>query len=105
MASTEGLRVRDRQFLPSGRALPARVWETRHRGIVCLLWAHVPFLFAFGLLTHHGALHTAFDLQPVVLAAVAASLPRYSRGIRASVATFGLVACSALLVHFSGGVI
>ncbi|MDQ1520340.1 MAG: hypothetical protein QOI55_1413 [Actinomycetota bacterium] len=98
-------RSRHVRFLPSGRALPARVWEARHRGIVLLLWAHVPFLFLFGLCTHHGAWHVFADLQPVIIAATCASLSSLPRALRSGVVTFGLVACSAILVHFSGGVI
>ncbi|MCU1427703.1 MAG: diguanylate cyclase/phosphodiesterase with and sensor(s) [Actinomycetia bacterium] len=105
MASVQKSGTRRAAWLPSGRALPARVWDARHRGIVLLLWAHVPFLFAFGVLTHHPAWHVLVDLQPVILAATAASLAALPRGLRAGVATFGLVACSAILVHFSGGVI
>jgi diguanylate cyclase (GGDEF)-like protein len=92
-------------LLPTGRALPARVWEARHRGITILLWAHLPFLFLFGVLTHHSAEHTLVDLLPVIVAATCASCPSWSRQVRAGSATFGLVACSAVLVHFSGGLI
>jgi diguanylate cyclase (GGDEF)-like protein len=93
------------RFLPSGRALPTAIWEARHRGIVLLLWAHVPFLFAVGLVRHYPPLHVLADLQPIIIAAVCASIASLPRGLRAGVATFGLVACSAMLVHFSGGVI
>jgi diguanylate cyclase (GGDEF)-like protein len=92
-------------ILPSGRALPGTVWDARHRGIVWLLWAHVPFLFVFGMLRGQPAWHVFADVQPIVFAAVGASIVRLPRGLRAGVATFGLVACSAMLVHFSGGVI
>jgi diguanylate cyclase len=92
-------------FLPAGRALPAGIWEARHRGIVLLLWAHVPALFVVGVLTHHPAAHAFADVQPIVLAAAAASWSSLPRGLRAGLATFGLVFCSAVLVHFSGGVI
>src|SRR4051812_25630430 len=60
-------------FLPPGRALPVRVWEARHRGIVWLLWAHVPVLFVIGVMTHHPATHAFADVQPIILAAAAAS--------------------------------
>jgi diguanylate cyclase (GGDEF)-like protein len=92
-------------FLPAGRALPAGIWEARHRGIVLLLWAHVPALFVVGVLTHHPAAHAFADVQPIVLAAAGASWSSLPRGLRAGLATFGLVFCSAVLVHFSGGVI
>src|SRR6478752_3633600 len=81
--------------LPSGRALPTRVWNARHRGILAFLWAHVPFLFVFGLLTHHSVEHSFADVQPIIVAAALATYPHFSRGWRSGFATFGLVACSA----------
>jgi diguanylate cyclase (GGDEF)-like protein len=94
-----------RTFLPSGRVLPRATWEARHRAIVWLLWAHVPALLVFGAATGQPPLHALLDVQAIVLAAVAASCTRFKRGVRAGTATFGLVASSAVLVHFSGGVI
>ncbi len=92
-------------ILPAGRALPSRVWEARHRGILVLLWAHVPFLFLFGVLSHNSAVHSFADVQPIIVAAAGASWRTRSRAWRSATATFGLVLCSAVLVHLSGGVI
>jgi diguanylate cyclase (GGDEF)-like protein len=91
--------------LPSGRVLTPRVWEGRHRGIVLLLWAHLPLLAAIGVFRHYDAGRIAFDLSAVIISATCASCTALRRGVRAAAATFGLVACSAILVHFSGGLI
>jgi diguanylate cyclase (GGDEF)-like protein len=105
MASRRATASRPARLLPSGRVLAPPLWEARHRGIVLLLWAHVPFLAAIGLVRHYSVAQVAFDLSAVVLSAVCASCSALRRGVRAGVATFGLVACSAILVLFSGGVI
>lgn len=34
--------------LPRGGALPDEIWWRRHRGIVALLWLHVPAIFFMG---------------------------------------------------------
>jgi hypothetical protein len=92
-------------ILPVGRGLSSELWERRHRGILILLWLHVPVLFVYGLTTHHSLFHTLIDLAPVVVAGVGSGEKRLSKLVRSAIATFGLVACSALLVHLSGGLI
>jgi hypothetical protein len=95
---------RVRAALPHGGALPARSWTSRHHAIVVLLWAHVPALFAMALLRGFEPLHAAAEVGLVAVAAVLAMQARLRRMLRAGVATLGLFTCSALLVHFSGGV-
>ncbi|HYI46728.1 MAG TPA: response regulator [Actinomycetota bacterium] len=100
-ASRDNLRL----LLPTGGTLPAKAWESRHRAILAILWAHVPGLVLFGLASGVGALHAIAEPAMIAAAAGLASLPFPSRRLRAALATFGLVTSSALLVHFSGGVI
>jgi diguanylate cyclase (GGDEF)-like protein len=90
-------------LLPSGRPLRDDVWNSRHRFICWLLWAHVPGLVVVGILTRHTPAHSIADVTIVAAAAFLASTPTHSRRIRSCIATFGLVACSALLVHLSHG--
>ena len=90
--------------LPRGGALPETLWETRHRGIVTLLWAHVAGLSVFAASRGYSAAHASLEIAIVVAAALLASWKGLDRPARAAVATFGLFTCSALLVHFSGGV-
>ena len=91
--------------LPRGRSLPDEVWRRRHRGIVVLLAAHVVGLMWLGVANGHGVVHSATECLVVAAAAVVASSRHCSRTVRSGAATFGLVTASAVLVHFSGGVI
>jgi diguanylate cyclase (GGDEF)-like protein len=92
-----------RALLPAGRPIADDRWEARHRGIAVLLWLHVPALFVMGLLTHHTLWHSFADVVPVAACGIVAFIPHQSRHVRSGAATLGLVACSAILVHLSGG--
>ena len=94
-----------RRFLPQGLSLPEDVWAKRHRAMVILLWLHVPALFAIGVLTNHAVLHVSWEVAIPALAALVAGLSHSTRAQSMVAATFGLLTCSALLVHFSGGLI
>src|SRR5690349_13787558 len=89
------------QHVPEGRSLPLAAWRTRHRGIVRVLWCHVFGVFVFGLLSRHSVAHSLGDSLPVLGFAVAAMVPRWSRTLRASMATLGLMTSSAMLVHLA----
>jgi diguanylate cyclase (GGDEF)-like protein len=89
--------------LPTGRPLSDDRWEVRHRGIVILLWLHVPALFVMGFATAHTAWHSLADVVPIISCAIIASARRKSRHMRSGASTLGLVVCSAILVHLSGG--
>ncbi len=95
-------RVRD--ALPRGRSLPEALWTARHRAIVVLLWIHVVGLWAFAEARGYSAVHATLEVALVAVAAVLAGWDRLGRPVRAVIATAGLFSCSALLVHFSGGV-
>jgi diguanylate cyclase (GGDEF)-like protein/PAS domain S-box-containing protein len=101
------LLTRLRANLPQGGTLPAPLWERRHRAILWLLWLHLPFLLGFALLSHHPLLHVWVELGAIALAALLATFARphghQGRRFRATAATFGLVTCSAVLVHMGHG--
>jgi diguanylate cyclase (GGDEF)-like protein len=101
-SGTGRLRPALRSVLPVGRGLPDDVWNRRHRGILRLLWLHVPVIVVASLL-RNGLGRIALEILPVAAAAVVAGRSHGSRGFRSGVATFGLVMCSALLVQLSGG--
>jgi methyl-accepting chemotaxis protein len=102
------MRMRLRSFvnlLPRLAGLPDELWERRHRGIVIVLWLHVPALAAYGLLTGRSVPHMLIDLAPLVITALLASWSGLSRRSRACVAALGLMTASAMLVHLADGAV
>jgi methyl-accepting chemotaxis protein len=105
------------RYIPRGESIPDETWRARHRNILVLLVAHVPFLFALGRFTGTeqyvtGATFTAEPLPVVVGAlcvllglAALASWSRFGRRTRTGIAAVGLMVSSAQLVYFSGGFI
>jgi PAS domain S-box-containing protein len=91
-------------MLPKGGTLSDAVFHQRHRGILALLWLHVPALFLFALFRGKDWRHGLFEAALVALPAFAAQRTRRRREsiIFASV---GLMTASAVFVHLSGGVI
>ncbi|MEA2193825.1 MAG: hypothetical protein QOG42_259 [Solirubrobacteraceae bacterium] len=89
--------------LPQGRLLPDAVWRRRHRSITVLLWLHVPALLAFAIARGFGVVHSSSEMLAVISLAIVASMPRLGRAARSAAAALGLVACSALLIHFWNG--
>ena len=95
-----------RSLLPRGDTLPLELWRRRHRFLVGLLLAHTLLLPIVGAVRGHGATHSFAEgmLLPLLFAGVA-SIPAAGRKLRASAVALGLLACSALLVHFADGYI
>ncbi|MDQ1503095.1 MAG: hypothetical protein QOD57_822 [Actinomycetota bacterium] len=100
-----GLRAEFLAALPRGRSLPDDVWAERHRSILLLLWAHVPALFVFSLVRHQTVLHSLVEAGLVANFPLAAEVVRRRRRASTVIASLGLLTCSAVLVHLSGGVI
>ena len=92
-------------WFPSGRSLPDAVWERRHRGLLILLWAHVPALFVFALATGNPPQHALLEIVPIVLCALVGQREQLGRRGRAAAVTIGLLTCSAVLVHLWEGTI
>jgi diguanylate cyclase len=90
-------------FLPEGRRLSDEIWTQRHRGLTWLLWAHLPGLFAFGLLRGYPAASVAAQVAILVAPAGIASIPRLSRNVRSASTSIGLVIGASVLVHLAGG--
>jgi diguanylate cyclase (GGDEF)-like protein/PAS domain S-box-containing protein len=91
--------------LPEGRGLDEEMWRSRHRVVVGILCAHVPALALFGILRGFGVGHSILETAAVGAFAVVAAQPRGGRRLRSVVASTGLMACSALLVHMWSGAI
>ncbi|MDQ1373053.1 MAG: hypothetical protein QOJ09_391 [Actinomycetota bacterium] len=93
------------EYLPKGQLLPEDVWRRRHRTLSYLLRLHVPALFIFGLMRGYAPAHAATDAGVVAAFAVLASLGGRTRRFSSAMCATGLIACSAALVHLSGGTI
>ena len=105
------------RYVPSGDTIPKGTWGGRHRNILLLILAHVPFLLLLGLYEGTesavtGATIPAIPLQQVLLEvgivvglAVLAKWSWFRRRTRTLLATLALVTTSGFLVHFSGGYI
>lgn len=94
-----------RQWLPRGRTLSEEAWARRHRAISLVLWLHVVALGTVGISTRHGVVHSLLEASVVAACAAAASLRKLKPEAREAAATLGLVVSSAILVHFSDGLI
>ena len=92
-------------WLPKGGALSEEEWERRHRAISMLLVAHAIGILIFGFVRGFGGLHLVSEAGVPLVAAFLANLKGVPRVQKAIIATFGLVACSGILVHLSGGTI
>ncbi len=93
------------EHLPRGRSLPEDVWRVRHRALTILLAAHLPVLLVFGALADVPLGHAVIETSAVALCTgLALSLQRH-RELAAVATALGLVTCSAVLVHLSGGTI
>src|SRR3954470_12859615 len=90
-----------REWLPRGTTLPREQWESRHRGMVRLLWAHVFVLPVLALAYGKSVPHSLFEGSIIAMFAVPAALigGEHRRRERALIVTFGLLTCSATLVH------
>jgi PAS domain S-box-containing protein len=105
------------EFLPSGESLPAAVWQSRHRFLLTLTWAHALLIALIGLvfgdswelslaaLFRNGTvLHTIAEAVIVGLFASVAALTT-GRALPPLLVGFGLLSASAFLVQLSGGAI
>jgi hypothetical protein len=97
------LRRRVRSTVPSSDTLTDPVWWPRHRTLLLLLWGHVAGFAAVWTRD----LGDATTRNGLALVAVAALLGTTStvrrRRLRSLAVTAGLLGCSALLVHLTGG--
>lgn len=91
--------------LPHGGWLPEGAWQQRHRGITALLWAHAVAIPIFALARGYSLTHALIESSVAPLTAAAASTALLSRRMRMMATSLGLLSCSAVLVHLSGGLI
>ncbi|MEA2433712.1 MAG: two-component system, cell cycle sensor histidine kinase and response regulator CckA [Actinomycetota bacterium] len=94
-----------RRIFPQGGGLSDASWEVRHRVIVWIAWAHAAVLPIVGIANGKMVLHAFAESSVVAVAAWLAGRADLSRNTRMLSAVFALITSSALLVHFSGGLI
>jgi diguanylate cyclase (GGDEF)-like protein len=94
-----------RLSLPRGQSLPENVWRRRHHGILWMLWAHVVALFLFGLVQGVAPIHVGAEVSIIALCAWAARRSELSIRLQSCIATSGVMICSAVFTHLSGGYI
>ena len=92
-------------LLPKGHLLSEQAWCARHRGVSALLWLHVALLPVVGVLRGQTLPHSLLEAGAVGVLAVGANLRQCGRDTRAAMATVGLMAAAAILVHFFDGLI
>jgi PAS domain S-box-containing protein len=93
------------ELLPAGGTLSDRVWRARHRGVLVLLWLHVPALLAFALVQGESLPHAVAEASAVAVPAAAAVAAFHKRRLSTILASVGLMISSAVLVHLSSGTI
>jgi diguanylate cyclase (GGDEF)-like protein len=91
--------------LPGGYTLSAGEWERRHLVILRVVAGHAEGLFLLALWLGFPLGHAVLDAAPLALATAAAAYRGIPRRLRASLATLGALASSAILVHLLGGLI
>jgi PAS domain S-box-containing protein/diguanylate cyclase (GGDEF)-like protein len=91
--------------LPEGQTLPDDVWRRRHRWLLMLLWGQAVGLTAFALSRDYTVGHSLQEGGIVAAVALLATLAGNRKRLAATLVSFGLITCSAVLVHIWGGVI
>lgn len=89
--------------LPHGQSLPEREWQSRQRILRWLLAVHVVALPLVTLIDGQGVDQAALDLITPTFFTTLAYLRLGGRRVQSLIVTLGLLSCSALLVHITGG--
>src|SRR5262247_2808726 len=91
-----------RDYLPRGNTLDEETFQRRHLILCWLLALHVPVLWVMGVWRGYGVVHVTLEVS-LALASVAFARMARNRRLASFFTTFGLVYCSSVLVHLSGG--
>ncbi len=92
-------------IFPHGQLLEASHWHQRHRALVRVLWVHAAVYAVYGAWSNGSNTDILLGPSVISLFATVASIPHASRRWRSVMVSVGLFACSAVLVHLSGGLI
>ena len=89
-------------YLPTGSTVGDDDFAWRHHLISLVLMLHLPVVLAVGLFSDLPVLHVVGETSILFLLAWFVRQP-LSRAVLANVTSFALLAVSAVLIHFSGG--
>jgi diguanylate cyclase (GGDEF)-like protein len=92
-------------WLPAGQSLDADDWARRHKAIAGLVWAHVLVVPIYGVMQGQPPAHALAESSIIAVFAIASGQRQLSQNMRSVMATIGLVTASAILTHFSRGLI
>lgn len=92
------------RWLPRGTRLPDASWAAHHRLLIAISWVQVPFLLLVGLKTGVERTHGLAEIGLVIVLLLLQSVSK-RRVTRSMLVSLALVTCSALLVHFTQGLI
>lgn len=90
--------------LPKGTRLAEQTFATRHNLLIWVALAHVPILSFIAIRMGQPFGHVAGESGVIVLI-VASSVLVKSRTMKSAIISLALVSCSALLVHYTNGLI
>ncbi|MCC2644007.1 MAG: putative Histidine kinase (modular protein) [Nitrospira sp.] len=91
--------------LPRSQVLEPSRWDQRNGMLVWVLWVHAAAYALYGLRNSEARVEALLGAASLSLFAVVASSPTVSCPWRSRLVSIGLFACSAVLVHLSGGLI
>lgn len=92
-------------IVPHGQLLEASHWHQRHTTLLRVLWVHASVYAVYGIWSNGSTAELFLGPGVTSLFATIASIPHANRRWRSVMVSLGLFACSAVLVHLSGGMI
>ena len=92
-----------RNALPRGQTLSQAEWESRHKAMLWILWAHVVALPIFSLARGWSVSVACGSVLPIAIAGIAGSLKTVGRRPRPVAVAIGLLTASTVLVHAWNG--
>ena len=93
------------EYLPRGNTLDDETFRKRHLLLCWILGLHIPALFLLGVWRGYDVDHVAVEMAVPTAALLFARVSVPHRRLAGFFTTAGLVYCSVVLVHLSGGMI
>ncbi|WP_447601747.1 response regulator [Nitrospira sp. Nam80] len=94
-----------RTAIPRGQPLDSAHWNQRHRMLVLIIWFHIAGYLSYGMWEPSALVHAVLGAAGISLFAILSSMESMGRRWRTIMVSIASFACSAVLVHLSGGFI